>query len=129
MPVRCQKVFNGTTGNDSNSPETATAMVATRGEVNFMLSVWRLIGCRGGGDIECCVGWMENGAKKRREEEKKSGGKKLILSTPGSHGGNSIAVQVVRKQHGGDCAGGKELVLAGTEVATSMMAPENSESI
>jgi len=29
-------------------------MVAKRGVVNFMLSVsvWRLIGCRGGGDID-----------------------------------------------------------------------------
>jgi hypothetical protein len=45
-------VFNGTTGNDSNSPETATAMVVKRGEVNFMLSMWRLIGCRGGGDMD-----------------------------------------------------------------------------
>jgi hypothetical protein len=52
MPVRCQKVVNGTSDNNGNSPETATAMVATRGEVNFMLSVWRLIGCRGGGDID-----------------------------------------------------------------------------
>jgi hypothetical protein len=66
---------------------------------------------------------MENGAKKRREEEKKNGGKKLVLSTPGSHDGNSVAVQVVRKQHGGGRAGagGKELVLAGMEVATSGM--------
>lgn len=52
MPVRCQKVVNGTSDNNGNSPETATAMVATRGEVNFMLSVWRLIGYRGGGDID-----------------------------------------------------------------------------
>ena len=27
-------------------------MVAKRGEVNFILSVWRLIGCRGSGDMD-----------------------------------------------------------------------------
>ena len=64
---------------------------------------------------------MENGARKRREEEKKNGGKKLVLFTPGSHDGNSVAVQVVRKQHGGGRAGRKELVLVGLEVATSGM--------
>lgn len=41
---------------------------------------------------------MENGARKRREEEKKkNGGKTLVLSATGSHGGNSVAVRVVRK--------------------------------
>ena len=63
---------------------------------------------------------MENGAKKRREEEKKNRVKKLVLSTPGSHDGNSVAVQVVRKQHGGG-AGEKGLTLAGMEVAMSGM--------
>jgi len=71
---------------------------------------------------------MENGARKRREEEKKNGGKTLVLSTTGSHGGNSVAVWVVRKQHAGR-AGGKELVLAEMEVAMSRMATENDGSI
>ena len=53
---------------------------------------------------------MGNGARKRREEERKNGGKKLVLSVPERHGGNSVAVRVVRKQRG---AGGKELVQAG----------------
>ena len=71
---------------------------------------------------------MENGARKRREEEKRIGGEKLVLSTLVSHGGNSVAVRVVRKQHAVR-AGGKESVLAGKEVATSRMAPEHGVSI
>lgn len=70
---------------------------------------------------------MENGARKRREEEKKNGGKKLVLSTPERHGGNRVAVWIVRKQRGGR-AGGKELVLAGMEVAMSRIATKNSVS-
>ena len=68
---------------------------------------------------------MENGARKRREEEKKNGGKRLVLSTPGRHDGNGVAVRIVRKQRGSR-AGGKEMVLAGMEVAMSRIATKNS---
>ena len=71
---------------------------------------------------------MENGARKRREEEKKKGGKKLVLSTPGRHDGNSVAVRIARKQRSGR-EKGKELVLVGMEVAMSRVATKNNVSI
>ena len=68
---------------------------------------------------------MENGARKRREEEKRNRGKKLVLCTPGRHDGNSVAVRVARKQRSGR-EEGKEVVLAGMEVAMSRIATKNS---
>ena len=68
-----------------------------------------------------------DGWKTVRRREEKNGGKKLVLSTFGRHGGNSVAVRVVRKQRGGH-AGGKESVLVGMEVATSRIAVKNSVS-
>ena len=54
-------------------------MAAKRGKVSFILSVWRLVGCRGGGGdkmLRSAVLVMETGARKRRKEEMKSRGKR-----------------------------------------------------
>jgi hypothetical protein len=73
-------------------------MAAKRGDVSFILSVGRLIGCRGGGGYcmlrSAVLETMENGARRGREEEKKKGGKRLVLCSSGSCDGNGVAARL-----------------------------------
>lgn len=68
--VRECSLADVTMGNKKDSPETATAMVAKRGEVNFILSVLEVDRLPWRWGYGCCVVlcWMDG---KRCEEEKR----------------------------------------------------------
>ena len=77
--VRECSLANVTNGNKDDSLETATAMVARREEVNFILSISRLIGCR---------------VVARKQRGGRAGGKEFVLV------GMEVATsRIATKQH------------------------------